>query len=150
MFSHKRIPPSPALVRDLPCSVQHCHPQPAHHISQVQRHAPLMRGLVRIYGHPVSSSPPFLSLFAASPYLFSPSIPVLFKIHSLETSLVVQWLRLHAPNVGDMGLIPGWGTKILHAAWHDTKNKINKGKKNTALTLSFLDPVVVKHTLPRF
>ena len=27
--------------------------------------------------------------------------------------LVVQWLRLHAPNAGDVGLIPGQGTKIL-------------------------------------
>ena len=28
-----------------------------------------------------------------------------------ETSLVVQWLRLHAPNAGDPGLIPGQGTR---------------------------------------
>ena len=28
-----------------------------------------------------------------------------------ETSLVVQWLRLHAPNAGDLGLIPGQGTR---------------------------------------
>ena len=40
-----------------------------------------------------------------------------------RTSLVVQWLRLHAPNAGDPGLIPGQGTrshmpqlKIPHAA----------------------------------
>ena len=26
------------------------------------------------------------------------------------SSLVVQWLRLHAPNSGGPGLIPGWGT----------------------------------------
>ena len=25
------------------------------------------------------------------------------------TSLVVQWLRLHAPNARDPGIIPGWG-----------------------------------------
>jgi len=31
------------------------------------------------------------------------------------TSLVIQWLRLHAPNAGDQGLIPGKGTKIPHA-----------------------------------
>ena len=29
----------------------------------------------------------------------------------LETSLVVQWLRLHAPNAGSLGLIPGQGTR---------------------------------------
>ena len=39
-------------------------------------------------------------------------------------SLVVQWLRLHALSAGDMGSIPGLGTKIPHAetedpAWHN-------------------------------
>ncbi|TEA09823.1 hypothetical protein DBR06_SOUSAS29710008, partial [Sousa chinensis] len=43
-------------------------------------------------------------------------------------SLVVQWLRLHAPNAGGLGSIPGQGTrshmqqlKILRATtktWH--------------------------------
>ena len=28
-----------------------------------------------------------------------------------------QWLRLQASTAGDVGLIPGWGTKISHAAW---------------------------------
>ena len=36
--------------------------------------------------------------------------------HSIGTSLAVQWLRLHALNAGDIGSIPGWGTKIPHAA----------------------------------
>ena len=31
------------------------------------------------------------------------------------TSLVVQWLRIRLPGHGDTSLIPGWGTKILHA-----------------------------------
>ena len=31
------------------------------------------------------------------------------------TSLEVQWLRLRASNAGGAGLIPGWGTKMLHA-----------------------------------
>ena len=35
-------------------------------------------------------------------------------------SLLVQWLRLH---VGGKGLIPGQGTKILHAVWQKTKTK---------------------------
>ena len=34
------------------------------------------------------------------------------------TSLVAQWLRLQAPNAGDPGWIPGWGTKIPHATQH--------------------------------
>ena len=29
-------------------------------------------------------------------------------------SLVVQWLRFHAYASGDLGSIPGQGTKILH------------------------------------
>ena len=33
----------------------------------------------------------------------------------LETSLIVQWLRLHIPNSVHMGSIPDQGTKILHA-----------------------------------
>ena len=45
------------------------------------------------------------------------------KIPVLGTSLVVQWLRLHAPNARGLGSIPGQGTrsrmlqlKILHVA----------------------------------
>ena len=37
------------------------------------------------------------------------------KRENLGTSLVVQWLRLHAPNAGGTGLIPCRGTKIPHA-----------------------------------
>jgi len=39
----------------------------------------------------------------------------------LETSLALQWLRLYAPNAGVTGWIPGWGTKIPHAAGHGQK-----------------------------
>ena len=35
----------------------------------------------------------------------------LSKFPSLGTSLVVQWIRLHAPNAGGLGSIPGWGTR---------------------------------------
>ena len=37
------------------------------------------------------------------------------------TSLEVQWLELHASNAGDMGLIPGRGTKNLHVTQHSQK-----------------------------
>ena len=37
----------------------------------------------------------------------------LFK--HIRSSLMVQWLRLSSFNAGDMGSIPGWETKILHA-----------------------------------
>ena len=38
-----------------------------------------------------------------------------FKNNALRASPVLQWLRLYTFNLGGMGLIPGWGTKILHA-----------------------------------
>ena len=35
----------------------------------------------------------------------------------MGTSLVAQWLRLHAPNAGGLGLTPGQGTRSqMHAA----------------------------------
>ena len=39
----------------------------------------------------------------------------IFKNNALRTSLVLPWLRLCTFNPGGMGLILGWGTKILHA-----------------------------------
>ena len=47
-----------------------------------------------------------------------------------ETSLVVQWLRLHAPNAGGQGLILDQGTKshILQLGSKAVKKKINKKK----------------------
>ena len=44
-------------------------------------------------------------------------------------SLTVQWLRLHAPNVGGKGSIPGWETKIPHA----TQRSLKKKNKNMIL-----------------
>ena len=61
-------------------------------------------------------------------------------MHYQKNTLAVQWLGLHASTAGGTGLIPGQGTKILHAAWHGqkktpnaptTQNKqTNKQKKN--------------------
>ena len=42
------------------------------------------------------------------------------------TSLVVQWLRLHASTAGGTGLTPGRGTKIPHAMWRSQKKIKNK------------------------
>ena len=42
---------------------------------------------------------------------------------------MVQWLGLCASTAGGTGSIPGWGSKILHAAWHGQKNK-RKKKRN--------------------
>jgi len=47
----------------------------------------------------------------------------------VRTSLAVQWLRLHASNVGGTGLTPDQGTKILHAS--EAKKKQKKGKTNS-------------------
>ena len=56
-----------------------------------------------------------------------------FNMTADGTSLVVQWLRFHAPNAGDPGSIPGQGNrshmlqlKILHAATKTCHNQINK------------------------
>ena len=43
--------------------------------------------------------------------------------------LVVQWLRLHAFNAGDTGLIPGQGIKVPHVVWCGQKNKIRKDSR---------------------
>ena len=48
------------------------------------------------------------------------------------TSLAVQWLGHCTSTAGGMGLIPGWGTKILHATWCDQKI----GKKYVSKTSS--------------
>ena len=40
------------------------------------------------------------------------------------TSLVVQWLKLCPSIAGCLGLIPGWGIKILHVVWQKKKKTI--------------------------
>ena len=49
------------------------------------------------------------------------------KVMPRGTSLVVQGLRLHASNSSAMGSIPGQGTKIPQAVWHDQKKKSRQG-----------------------
>ena len=52
----------------------------------------------------------------------------------IGTSLVIQWLRLHAPNAGRLGSIPGGGTrsrmhaatKSPHASTKARRSQINK------------------------
>ena len=51
----------------------------------------------------------------------------LSTVEWLGTSLMVQWLRLHIPNAGDMGSIPGPVSKIPHATQQSPKNKKQKG-----------------------
>ena len=46
----------------------------------------------------------------------------------------VRWLQHHASNTGAMDSIPGWGTKILHAAgvrgqeWGQKEERRGRGK----------------------
>ena len=47
------------------------------------------------------------------------------RYNHLGTSLAVQWLRLHASTAGGVGLIPCWGTRILHAALRGQKKRYN-------------------------
>ena len=42
----------------------------------------------------------------------------------LGTFLAVQWLRLYTPNAGDMGSIPGQGTKITYMLYSTAKKYI--------------------------
>ena len=42
----------------------------------------------------------------------------------------VQWLGLCASTAGDMGSIPGQGTKIPHAVWHGQKQNQDQNKPN--------------------
>ena len=44
---------------------------------------------------------------------------------SLRTSLVIQWLRLHASNAGVMHLIPGQGSSTCHAAKKKRKSHLS-------------------------
>ena len=47
------------------------------------------------------------------------------KFLDLGASLMVQWIRLPAPNARDLGSIPGQEVKMLHAA---TKTQHNQYK----------------------
>ena len=53
----------------------------------------------------------------------------LLKNLDLRDFSAVQWLRLHAPDAGGAGSIPGWETKIPHAAWRSQTNKQTKAKQ---------------------
>ena len=62
----------------------------------------------------------------------------------MGASLVVQWLRLHAPSAGALGSIPGWEARFPHTAtmtWcsqinkRHTKRNLQKKKKNLRMEL---------------
>ena len=74
-------------------------------------------------------------------FLYVSKVPLIFALDKniAGTSQVVQWLRLHASTAGSTGSIPGWGTKIPHAACMAKKNqktnKQNIGLKNVVYSV---------------
>ena len=76
----------------------------------------------------------------------------------MGNSLAVLWLRFHASTAGGEVSIPGWGTRILHAAQHSQKNKQTKTKQNKkpkqpavhrTLRVAKNDPTSCAHTVLR-
>ena len=51
------------------------------------------------------------------------------KTGVIGPSQVVQWLRVCTSTAGGMGLIPGWGTRILYTVWLGKKQKKEIKKK---------------------
>ena len=51
------------------------------------------------------------------------------KLIQLGASLMVQWLRFHAPNAGGLGSIPGQGTRSCMRQLRPSAAKLIKKKK---------------------
>ena len=66
---------------------------------------------------------------------------MIFKGKCSWTSLAVQWLRLCTSSAGSTGSVPGWGTKIPHAAGRVQKEKKKKKKKAIVLKFRETDPL---------
>ena len=47
-----------------------------------------------------------------------------------EVSLVVRWLRLHIPNAGGQGSVPGWGTRSRKPYSLAKRKKQRNGRKS--------------------
>ena len=39
---------------------------------------------------------------------------------------MVEWLGIHDSTARNLGLIPGWGTKILQTVWYSQRKKKKK------------------------
>ena len=48
----------------------------------------------------------------------------------IRTSLVAPWLRICLANAEDVGSIPGWGSKILHAPGQGSPRTMRSNKKS--------------------
>ena len=81
---------------------------------------------------------------------------IIIKIRITESSLVVQWLRLHDLNAGGPSLIPGQGTRshipqqrvtipcATTKTWHSQINNFVKKKKKIRITDTSIIKCLVK------
>ena len=82
--------------------------------------------------------------------ILNPPFPS-YKPTGIETSVVVQRLRLHTSNARDTGSIPGWGTEIQmpHSAAKKKKKKLKKkasGMNYISVTLRLIAEKLLKVT----
>ena len=69
------------------------------------------------------------------------------------TSLAVQWLGLQVSTVGNMYLIPGWGTRIpCHVAWlkkkdHKLQSKCPLAREQGFVLLAMIIPKIISSNL---
>ena len=69
---------------------------------------------------------------------------LLFKLAASDgTSLVVQWLRLHAPNAGGPGSIPG--QEIRYHTWQLSRGAAKKKTRTRIGKHTHTHPVLVKY-----
>ena len=66
--------------------------------------------------------------------------------------MVVGWLSRHTSKAGVMGLIPGLGTKTLHAPWHGQKIfflivLINKRSPESSLTIPPCEDIARRYSV---
>ena len=57
------------------------------------------------------SSQSITNLYEIKPFSYVLIYRMDMRTYNLGTSLLVQWLRIHAPSVGGLGLIPCQGTR---------------------------------------
>ena len=123
----------PGVLHYTPCPVVHDGPKWGHQLTDWKSTSESLRRDIRLHNQLIyNKTDPsgVFNSFTSSRGKNRPNIQREAEIRETGgTSLVVQWLRFCALNAGDTGLIPGWGTKILHASQHGPpkiKNKKNK------------------------
>ena len=85
----------------------------------------------RLPGFDSASTTYSLCDLAQVTYLLWTSVPFIYARRKIGTSLVVQWLRLHAFTAEGLGSIPDRGAKILHAVQGSQKKKRERENNNS-------------------